>query len=234
MRFQRIALAGLVSCSGGGRTQIEIKPPPPKLTTGTLAGSLCKDGVCACRSGGGDGGAGYPAEGHKRFEIQMHSAYDLWLTLPGTVLYKSPEKADACFYVDLAPGYYPFQLRASNPNGVSFAFEIHELGTATHDWYDTFAFGCGHPGVCSFDELDGIKSTLAAKHGIHDICGSSRIRSVIWDHGKSPDQFHPSELAVQATLDVGKKAPTKPHGDPTCNKRDKPAPDAPEEPPAEP
>ncbi|MEO8702670.1 MAG: hypothetical protein ABI867_21680 [Kofleriaceae bacterium] len=216
MRLATIAFAIAICSCGGSATQIAIKPPPPKMTTGTLAGNLCKDGRCACRSGASDGGAGVPEDGRKRFEIRLGSAYDLWLTLPGRVLYKSPETAEACFYVDLAPGDQPMQLRASNPNGVSLALEIHELGTATLSWYDTFAFSCGNPGVCSFQELDGKKAEYAAiKRGLHDACGSTKVKNIIWDHGKSPDQQYPNELAVNLTLDVYKFAPTKPHGE-TC------------------
>jgi hypothetical protein len=200
---------------GGGHTQIKIGAPPPKLTTGTLAGPLCQEGQCKCRTGNED--AGLPEPGRKRFEIKLGSAYDLWATLPGTVLYKSPERAEACFYVDLAPGQHPVELRASNTNGVSIALEVHELGTTTKSWYDSFKFVCGNPGVCTFAELDTKKSEYASvQRGLHDKCGSTRIKAVNWDHGKSPDQLYPSELVVQLTLDVYKFAPWKRHGDESC------------------
>jgi hypothetical protein len=146
---------------------------------------------------------GVPADGRKRFEIRMESAYDLWVTLHDMVLYKSAETATACFYVDLAPGKHPLGLRASNKAGVSFSLEVHELGTGTKSWYDTFAFKCGHPGVCSFDELDTKKKEYAAvKRGLHDACGSTKIKKVVWDHGKSPDNQYPNELAVELALDI--------------------------------
>ncbi len=208
---------GNLAC-GGDHPQIKIGPTPPKLTTGALAGPLCQEGQCKCRTGADD--AGLPEPGRKRFEIRLGSAYDLWVTLPGTVLYKSAERADACFYVDLAPGQHPLVLRASNKNGVSVGLEIHELGTTTKSWYDTFKFACGNPGVCSFAELDTKKAEYAAvQRGLHDKCGSTRIKSVIWDHGKSSDQQFPSELAVQLTLDIYKFAPWKPHGDEGCGGR---------------
>ena len=49
-----------------------------------------------------------------------------------------------------------------------------------------------------------------------DQCGSTKVKSILWDHGKAPDGSHPSELVVRATLDVYKFAPWKPHGDGTC------------------
>jgi len=218
MRLATIVLVLTLGCGGTKPPHIKIGPPPAKLTTGTLMSPLCSDGQCKCRSGAEDGGVGYPEDGRKRFEIRLGSAYDLWVSLPpNMVLYKSPEKADACFYLDLAPGKHPLELRASNQHGVSLALEVRELGTKTKSWYETFSFVCGNPGVCSFTELDGKQAEYAAiKRGLHDTCGSTKIKGLIWDHGRSPDQEYPSELAVQLTLDVYKFAPWKPHGDPSC------------------
>jgi len=196
---------------------VEIGPPPMKLTKGALSGATCDGDHCQCRQGPEDGGTGYPTDGRKRFEIRLSSAYDLWATLPNTVLYKSPETATACYYVDLPPGKHSMTLRASNPGGVSFALEVHELGTKTKAWYDTFAFACGHPGVCSFAELDDKKAEASkVERGLYDKCGSTRIRGLGWDHGKSPDQQYPSELQVELSLDVYKFAPWKQPGDSTC------------------
>ena len=197
MRLASIAIGiafGCVSCGGGGRQQVKIGPPPAKMTKGMLTGESCDNGVCKCRTGEGAGGIGVPADTRKRFEIKLESAYDLWVTLPDTTLYKSPETASVCFYVDLSPGKQPMSIRASNKAGVSFAVEVHELGTKTKAWYDTFAFRCGHPGVCSFAERDGKKAEYAGiKRGLHDKCGSTKIKGVAWDHGKSPDNhFIPS------------------------------------------
>ena len=215
----RLAIIALTLGCGSAPPQITIDPPPAKMTTGTLTSALCNDGQCKCRTGPEDGGVGYPADGRKRFEIRLGSAYDLWVSLPpNTVLYKSPERADACFYLDLAPGRHPVELRASNKNGVSLGLEVRELGAKTKTWYETFKFVCGNPGVCSFSELDGKKAEYASiKRGLHDACGSTKIKGVLWDHGRSPDQEYPSELAVQLTLDVYKFAPWKPHGDPSCD-----------------
>ncbi len=215
MRLAVIALA--ISACSGGTQQVKIGPTPQKLTKGVLTGATCEDNACKCRGDVDDGGVGLPTDGRKRFEIKMDSAYDLWVTLPGMVLYKSPETAGACFYVDLAAGVHPLTVRASNPRGVSFAVEVHELGTKTKSWYDTFSFACGHPGVCSFAELDQKKSQYAGiKRGLHDTCGSTKIKAVAWDHGKSPDQQFPNELQIDLSLDIYKFAPEKAHGDSTC------------------
>src|SRR5947208_1664488 len=67
------AAAGL-ACAGSGRTQVAIGPPPPRETHAVLAGALCQDNHCSCRSDGpGDGGVGYPDTGRKRYEIRMTS-----------------------------------------------------------------------------------------------------------------------------------------------------------------
>src|SRR5689334_2090296 len=104
----------LAACSGPGRTQIAIGPPPAKDTHAVLAGGLCQDNHCTCRGDQGDGGAGVPeTKDRKRFEIRMTSAYDLWTTIDGTtVLYKNPERAEVCFYVDLPSGLHQVELRA--------------------------------------------------------------------------------------------------------------------------
>ncbi|MBA3395368.1 MAG: hypothetical protein H0T89_22160 [Deltaproteobacteria bacterium] len=225
MRNHTVALAGSLglvalglgavpACSGTA-SQVKIGPPPARVTTGPLAGPLCTDDQCTCRKGADD--AGMPEGGRKRFELRLASAQELWVTLPGHQLYKSPERAEACFYIDLAPGKHPVTLRASNKDGVSAALEVHELGVAAKSWYDTFKFACGHPGVCSFEELDGIKATYAGiPRNLHDVCGSTRIKSIQWDHGKAPDGLHPSELVVGLTLDIYKFMPDKPRGDTTC------------------
>ncbi len=205
----------LAACSGG-RTQIEIGPTPPPRTTGTLSGPLCENNVCSCSTGNED--AGFPDGARKRFELRLRSAQQLWLELPGdTMLYKTAEKPEVCFYVDLAPGQHPIQLRASDKDGVSAELIVRELGTKTKSWYDTFRFECGNPGVCSFEELDNLKSEYAGiAKNLFDACGSTKVKQILWDHGKAPDGSHPSELVVRATLDVYKFPPWKQHGDPTC------------------
>ncbi|MCX5743800.1 MAG: hypothetical protein NT062_15010 [Proteobacteria bacterium] len=202
---------------------MKIGAAPPAETRAALAGALC-DGInCRCRDLGaaGDGGVGVPDdEAHKRYEIRVGpSPQALWLTIGGsTVLYKSAEHAQACFYVDLTSGEHPIEMRASAPEGVSAAWSISELGTKTRSWYDTFAFACGSPGVCSFSEMDGMKQEQQiAKRNLRDPCGSTKIKSVTWDTGKAPDNEHPSELLVRATLDIYKFTPFRPHGD-DCGK----------------
>jgi hypothetical protein len=214
---------------------VQIGPPPPRLTQGVLAGPLCEGDHCRCRdlTKPGDGGAGTPSDNKKRFEIRLGpSSQELWATVGGAQLYKSPERAEACFYVDLAAGDTPIELRASDPSGVSAAWTIRELGTKTKSWYDSLEFACGAPGVCSFDELDETKQRLeAAKHHVEDMCGSVKIRSLTWDTGKAPDQIHPSNLLVRLVLSVYKRVPTQPHGDPSCGKGPPPK-DEPAAPPA--
>jgi hypothetical protein len=212
------AAATVLACAGPGRTQVAIGPPPPKETRAVLAGALCQDNRCSCRSNEpGDGGVGVPDTGRKRYEIRLTSAQELWVTLNrSTVLYKSPERAEDCFYVDLPSGSQEVELRASNPDGVSAGLQIHELGTRTRSWYDTFAFRCGVPGVCSFEDLEAQKAEYAGKHNLFDRCGTTQVKGLSWDHGKAPDQLHPSELVVRLTLDISRSAAWKPHGDDTC------------------
>jgi hypothetical protein len=217
-----VAIAATTAC-GGGAQQLAIGPPPAQATRATLVGGLCQGEVCSCRRGDDAAAVGAPAGlARKRFEVRLGpSPHELWLTVNhGMVVYKSPERAEACFYLDLASGANPVELRASNPDGVSVALQIHELGTTTRSWYDTFAFSCGSPGVCAYDELVANKARYAAvKRQIYDRCGTTRVTGLSWDHGKAPDQQHPSELVVRFTLEIDEAAASKPHGDETCGRR---------------
>jgi hypothetical protein len=214
MRIGWICL--LLGCSGSAH-QIEIGAPPAKATQGVFAGPLCHGAACGCRDGGGDGGAGVPEQaGYKRFEIKLSSPQQLWIKVRDNVMYKDAEKPDACFYVDLPSGDTPIEMRASDPNGVSAQWTIKELGTQTKSWYDSLSFNCGNPGVCSYDELDGKKAEYADPK--QDRCGSVRVKGLTWDTGKSPDQMHPNELLVRATLNVYKFEPSRAHGE-DCSKK---------------
>jgi hypothetical protein len=209
----------VLACAGTAH-QISIAPPPPKDTHAVLAGGLCQDNHCTCRGETGDGGVGVPdGQDRKRYEVRLGpSPYDLWVTInKTTVLYKSPERAEACFYIDLTSGTQQVELRASNPDGVSAALQIHELGTKTKSWYDTFSFVCGSPGACSFEELEANKAQyVGVKRHMFDRCGTTKVKAISWDHGKAPDQLHPSELLVRLTLDIYRFAAWKQHGDDTC------------------
>ena len=211
-------VTALAAC--GGATQIAIGPTPPPTTSGVLSGPLCNNDRCTCRDAGapGDGGAGVPPDaGHKRFEIRLKSPQALWATVGQTRLYKNAEQAEACFYVDLPAGATPVELRAHDPNGAAAEWDIRELGAKTKSYYDTFLFDCGVPGVCSFDELDSMKQSFAGlKQNLHDACGSTKVKGLTWDTGRSPDQLHPSELLVRLSLDIYTFEPWKPHGDPAC------------------
>jgi hypothetical protein len=202
------------ACSGGG-SQIKIGPPPDRVTKGALAGPLCSATDCKC--GNSYDEIGEPDATHKRFEIRLASAQELWVTLPQHQLYKNPEHAETCFYVDLPAGVHDVALRAANKDGVSAQIEIFELGVKAKTKYNTFKFSCGHPGVCSFEDLDAAKvSYKEFKRGLHDPCGSTKIKGINWDHGKAPDGTHPDNLLVRLQLDVYKFMPEKPSGDATC------------------
>ena len=205
----------IAGCSGTAH-QTTIAAPPDKVTRGALAGPLCTATTCKCRQGADD--AGVPDDPKfKRYEVRLTSPQPLWFTYAGGQLYKSAEHAEDCFYIDLPPGNVPVELRASNPDGVSAKWAIAELGAKTKSWYETYAFNCGSPGVCSFDDLDAAKREWeSTKRNLHDKCGSTKVKSVTWDTGHAPDQLHPSELVVRFTLDIYKHQPTKAHGDPTC------------------
>jgi hypothetical protein len=241
VRRLAIALCGIlvvaVACAGTAHP-LAIPPPPPRDTHAVLAGGLCQDNRCSCRGDKGDGGVGVPdAADRKRYEVRLGpSPHELWVTInKATVLYKSPERAEDCFYVDLPTGTQQVELRASNPAGVSVVLHIHELGTRTRSWYDTFSFVCGSPGPCSFEELEANKAKyVGVRRSLYDQCGTTKVKAIAWDHGKAPDQLHPSELLVRFTLDIYKFAAWKSHGDDTCGEGGGRGPDDEPAPPPEP
>jgi hypothetical protein len=218
-------VAGACSSTPKGIAQVKITPPPAPATTADLAGPLCAtgEGFCSCRDprAGGDGGAGEPEAGRKRFEIRLGpSEHELWATLGDRVIYKSRARAEDCFYVDLGPGDVQMGLRASNSGGVQTRIDVREYSPATKSWYDTFTFECGSPGVCGHDELDEQKSQYATyTRGIHDPCGSVKIKQIGWDSGVAPDQLHPDDLQVAWVMLIYEFAPKKPHGDASCANR---------------
>ena len=222
----RLAIVAVVACSGTAH-QVSIGPPPPKMTDAVLSGPLCAGKECKCRdlNAAADGGAGFPSDAaHKRFEIRLTSPQELWAQVGTSHLYKSAERPDACFYIDLPAGKTPVELRSSDKDGAAGSWAIRELGTKTKSYYDTFVFNCGVPGVCSFEELDRNKAEYVdMKSNVHDQCGSTKIRSLSWDQSKAPDGAHPTDVVVRLVLDVYRFAPWKVHGDGTCGKGRPPA-----------
>lgn len=218
-RFAPLALVG--AACGGPAGGVRLAPPPAPETRAVLAGPLCAGPRCQCRDleAPGDGGAGVPAEGRKRFEVRLGpSPHPLWATVGDAQLYKSAERPEECFYLDLAPGKVPVSLRAPGGAGVSAAVALRELGAATGSWYESFRLACGAPGACTRDELAAEKARLAAApHGIHDPCGSAKVTGLRWTSSAAPGgEARLVDLRVDLTLQVYRFAPARPHGDGAC------------------
>jgi hypothetical protein len=222
-----LAMPLIAACGGGGKgptTPVKIDPLPDPVTQAVLAGPLCEGDRCSCRdpAAPADGGAGVPTgEADKRFELHLGPAANaIWVTIDGMVLYKSDERAEDCFYVDLKPGRHRVVLQAARGGGVSAKLAISEYAPGVESWYDTFNFNCGSPGTCSYDALDAWKAELAPyTRGLHDPCGSTKIKGIAWDAGRAPDQQHPQDLQLELTLDVYKFAPEYPHDHAACRDR---------------
>ena len=180
-----------------------------------------QDVVSTIKNSGGEAIALKADVGVKRFELRVGpSEHELWVTVDDMVLYKSTARAEDCFYVDLGAGDHAVGLRASHPGGISARVEISEYAPAMSSWYETYRFSCGSPGVCSHEEMDTYKSSLVQyQRGIHDPCGSVKIKNITWDTGEAPDQHHPDDLVVGLTLDIYDFPPKYPHGDPACANR---------------
>lgn len=221
-----LALAPLVTsaCGGAGATGSGATTPaalPPAATTATLAGPLCSGQSCQCRALTGEdptGGAGLAGPGVKRFEFRLGpTQWPQWVTLGDATLYKSGERPEACFYVDLPPGEHTVQLRTQHEGGVQPTLRVREFGAAAGTWYETFSFVCGEAGVCGTDDLAEQKARYAAvRQGKHDPCGSTKVRGLTWDTTTGPDGTTPDDVTVQLTLQSYGFAPTRASGDPAC------------------
>jgi hypothetical protein len=221
-----VAAAVLVATGCGGAESV-MQPLPPRVTRGTLVGPLCQgdDVKCTCREPGKD--IGPPEPGYKRFEIRLGpTGNELWLTLGDMVLYKSGERAEECFYVDLRPGRHALSLQAEGERGFAARVVVAEQAAQPTEaqaeevasgWYDTFVFGCGAPGHCSMAALDEWHAWVKSRRGkVHDPCGSTKVRGLRWQTGRVPDRQHPDALELDLVLDVYQFTPAHGPGDPAC------------------
>ena len=217
-------LAAVVTAATAcGGAEPVMQPLPPRVTRGTLVGPLCQGGdvKCTCREPGQDIGA--PEPGHKRFEIRLGPTGDaLWLMVDDMVLYKSHERAEECFYIDLRPGRHALRLRAEGERGFAARAVVAEqapppAGEAAPGWYDTFIFDCGTPGYCSMAALDEWHAWVQSRRGrVYDPCGSTKVRELRWQTGRVPDRQHPDALQLDLVLDVYQFTPAHGPGDPAC------------------
>lgn len=211
-------LSVLGACSVAAGPSSQFKPLPDKFTRATLVGPLCDGALCTCVTPGAD--AGLPDRPNlKRYQLRLGPApNELWVMIDGMVLYKSVERATDCFIIDLHAGKHDVVLRASGEQGLAAGLTVNEIGPK--GTYNTLDFHCGGPGTCSFDQLQVFKASLAKyRRGVHDPCGSTRIRTLEWLTGKSPDRVHPGELQLQFVLDVYDFPPRHESGHPDCKDR---------------
>lgn len=209
--------AALASC-GGGTPKDTMAPLPAPVTRATLAGPQCEveETACRCREPGED--AGLPAPGFKRYELRLGPASNpLWAEVGDMVFYKSQERSEECYYFDLRPGEYSVRLRAESPRGFGARMSLSEYGDSAKSWYDTFYFDCGSPGDCRDTDLEDWDLSVRERKGrLHDPCGSTKVRSLEWMHGRLQDQVHPDSLQLGFVLDVYRFIPEHPTGDPAC------------------
>ena len=191
---------------------------PESDTRATLAGPLCENTECQCSDD--PAAVGAAPDGFKRFKIELGPTdHELWGTVDGNQLYKSIERASACFYLDLEPGDHPIRVRAKGEAGFGARLQVSEMGGEGPWWYPTFEFHCGAPGLCDAEGLRRWKRQLAnVDAGKHAPCGSVRILGVDWQTGRMPDNIHPADFYLQATMKVYKFQPKNPPGSAECRK----------------
>ncbi len=230
-----LVLASLSACRGSADPGT-LAPKPPRVTRATLAGPLCTGDRCRCRTRGRPGDdlfqervppeqassdapveAGLPTlEGRKRYEFRIGPmAGALWVTVDEMVFYKDAEQALACFYVDLSAGMHPVRIQAEGEHGVGVQMSISEHSAL--GWYDTFTFACGAPGDCAIADLRDWQASLTGyERGIHDPCGSTKIREIAWRTGPMPDRLHPTSIQLDLIVDVYRFLPRYPSGHQKC------------------
>ncbi len=208
-----------LGCSGSQQTP-KLPDAPEPVTQATLAGPLCVGAECQCSDDPSKIGAA--EQGYKRFRIELGpSQSELWVTVYRNVLYKSVERARACFYVDLPTGEHPFALRASGKAGFGAGLKISEVGGGEGGpWlYESFNFNCGAPGLCDLQSLRDWKASIShVVAGKHAPCGSVRILALDWITGRMPDMLHPEDFQLDATMKVYKFAPSSAPGTESCTK----------------
>ena len=222
-----VVLAG--ACGGpagqGGSPAPAGSGPQGQLeprTEAVLAGPLCQSDSCRCREGDAD--AGSPAAGLKRFEVRLGPSDDpLWTVVDGMVMFKSDQRQEACFYVDLKPGTHEVRFRDRGKQGLNAAVAIAEQGGAEDAtwWYHTFDFQCGagQPGACDVESIERWKQQVTALRGKHDPCGSTKVQTIRWETGRMPDRTRPDEIDLHLTLNLYKFTPENPPGSDECDKR---------------
>jgi hypothetical protein len=216
-----VGLAGAgLSCSGSQRTP-ELPEAPAPSTQATLAGPLCDGAECQCSEDPSK--IGLAEAGLKRFRVELGpSESQLWATIGKNVMYKGKERASACFYIDLPTGEEAVSLRAQGTAGFGAGMRISEVGGEGGPWlYESFDFQCGAPGLCDMQSLrDWRKSLSSVVAGKHAPCGSVRILGIDWITGRMPDNLHPADFRLDATMKIYKFLPDNAPGTESCVKDD--------------
>lgn len=211
------AFLGVGSC-GGAQGISSMPPTPDPASRATLAGPLCESQACRCTDD--PSAVGEPPEGFKRFKVVLGpTESELWGSIDGNVFYKGVERPTECFYVDMQAGDHPISLQAKGRAGFGARMLISEVGGAGPWFYETFEFRCGVPGLCDQQGLRDWKRRIAQFNaGRHAPCGSVRISGIEWLSGRMPDNLHPEDFFLQATMKVYKKLPEHPPGTAACSK----------------
>jgi hypothetical protein len=189
------------------------------VTEATLAGHRCDVGHCTCRAQD-PLETSPPEQPYKRFEARVGSSSGVgWVTVDSHVLYKSAERAEDCFYLDLAPGRHEVSLvlrEGEAQAGVGGELAISEY--ANEAWYSTLRFLCGGSGPCDREALRSWKDDLAAKRrDLWDPCGSTKVQGVTWDLERAPDALTPGKVLLRFTLNVYDFVPRHPPGSDQCD-----------------
>jgi hypothetical protein len=226
MRAAILIVIGSLAACGSSEKRLEFPATPEEKTLATLAGHRCTTGdYCACRRAADaedNTEKAPPPEGHKRFELRIASSDGrAWVVIDGKdQLFKSTERIEDCFYLDLPNGDHTISMRAkadSEQGGVGAGLKVLEYGPQTNAWYEIFQMTCGAPGACDKDSLVEWKQRAEAdRRTIWDPCSSTKVKGIAWETGRMPDALHPEELTVSFSMKLYDHSPRFQPRDETC------------------
>jgi hypothetical protein len=162
--------------------------------------------------------------GLKRFELRIARGVDATtITIDGRralVRGTVEQPAETCAYVDLAPGEHALSWReeAKTPEvGIQPMLAIAEYGPAVNAWYHTLEVACTTAEGCLKDDMHAaIEKLGAVPRGLHDPCGSTRVKGLRWAAEHSPS-VKLEDATVELTLHVYGFATKHPPGSAECH-----------------
>lgn len=200
--LQILAAAALM----GSACTVEGPPAFPDNTSAMLAGPLCDIPDQPCRCATDPSQAGQPAQGYRRFEIQLGNTRGTSSAVTvegiGTFLRDESNPEGSCFYFDTRLGsthHVRYLAQSSNRDrGISVAFNMREVADE-QGWYSVLEQRCGSSSQsCRYESVEDWTRAISSGHRFHDRCGSTDLIDMRVDGGLYDRHF----IDAQLTFDM--------------------------------